>query len=221
MSTPKEQIREKAQNILMLQSLAKSQMAQHDEDGLFDTLEELTDAANEVWDFSFENHLFDGLVVFVNTSSFVFRAIKDNGMTMTALQYAAKIGAEGLALANVLEEEAPEEIDSFQMVHFKLSFFYQVVIVYMQVCNGEDEKEAEPLLKGDILDEFVTIGGMMRSAYEDVRDIAPQSPYVSSLRGLYDQLDRLFNYNGDNGEYNSEAGFRSLHTLSKLLGELE
>lgn len=189
MSTVAEQVREKAKNIRMLQSLVKSQKAQNDDDALFDTIVELIGATNDIRSFSFENNSFEGLVVYVNVSSFVIQFYMEERWYEEALRYAAGVGADGLSLIYKIRQESPAQFDDDKAAHFKYSLLLQVVTAFLGCMN---DKEYEEKFLGEVFkNTFNFVARQTIDAYSELRDISSNSPYVYKGGGIDAKLRQL------------------------------
>jgi len=182
MSTTGDLIREKAQKILMLQSMVKAQLAQQNYEGVISALQEMTEIAEDVMTVSLEDNNFEGLVVYTNATSFILRTHNEVKAYSITLPYSLLIADEALTLILSLELNAPQSVNPFQMAHFKISYVAQVIKIYLYALDVEDNQVLE---QPKFINHLIDLMGAFVAMYDNLKTIAPQSHVIEGLASMY------------------------------------
>lgn len=178
MNTPSEAIREKAQKMLMLMTLVKARREQGDFKAMLDNLAKLDHEAEEIRKYSIDNGLFEGAVVYVNMTSFVFSVYDDDGFHSVSLPYAINVASGLFLMLRRLELDNPEVIDAEKTAHFIAMSLLHIIMPY--VSSLKIKENADVLTQGDVLDAFLDIAAYFQGSFEHLMSVCPQSKMIDS-----------------------------------------
>ncbi len=193
-------IREIAQEILMLQKVATSLYVQNERTKLLDVIFNILSRADEVYQLS-KSKTIDRLVVYVNSTSFVIRMLSDINDNKKAFE----IGVDALhksmfILLNTTAQN--EEIASFKTLQLS-----QLLLIFYQLYSVESNRK----VIDDEVQPFTDLQTLFVISFEDLRTIAPTNCLVSSCMSLYNSLKDVCTL--DYCSYSS-ASAHSLYALS-------
>ena len=219
MSTPNDFIREKAQRILMLQSLIKAQREQNQFELMSDSIAKLDNLAEEVRSYAFDHDLFEGIVVYTNATSFIYRLFEDDGFHSMSLPYSVII-AKGLFvnLAS-LQLGFSKDIDSFKTAHFFSMALSQIIMSYLGALRVKENEDN--LYEADIIGVFKEIVCYFQGAFEYMRQVASQSRMTDLLQKLFNKTREWWKAEDKHRELKISGVLDACNKLYDELGKIE
>ena len=190
MSTPGEIIREKAQKVLMLQSLINMLREQEEYGAMSDSVSQLAGLADEIRAYAVDHDLFEGLIIYTNATSFVFHVYESAGYYSLCLPYSLLAASEIALMLRTFEVKCPAEVDAGKAAHILLMSLSQVIFSYLGALRVKANEDS--LYQQDFKEAFGEIVCYYQGAYEYVRQVDPQSRMIDIHKSLYAQTRALW-----------------------------
>lgn len=184
MTSLEKEIREIAQQVLMMQKIAQVFAAKNDTNKLNDIIFKIKTEADTIYDLSVSGQK-DGLVVYVNATSFIVRTFSDIGNPKEALAYGAEALRKSMAILVNLERNNPYSLPEEMKSSFKIVQLNQLITIIVSDLLGTQSNK--DVLYGDssLLTDMFTL---FLLGFDELKLVAPENLFIKNTIGNYNAL---------------------------------
>lgn len=194
---------------MMLQKMADAMRAKNDTSKLGELINKMMTEAENIYEMSADGKK-DGIVVYINLSSYIFRLLDDMGKKIEAFTFGSLALERSMAMLGKLEKVSPEALTYEMKCNYKTIQLMQLVIINFELQKEPEYKES---LSNDNICLSVALYQLYVKCYEELKMLVPTSPLVLNSAAVYEMImDMRFANTSD-----LEPSFLNLRNLGAQL----
>lgn len=180
-------IRKHGGQILMMQKMAMAMNAQGKTEAMLNLLEQIKDTSDLIFTLAAQGYK-DGLVVYVNATSFITRTLSDAGLTAKAFVSGMEALLRSMELIEIhnqknVFEPIPDEMEC----NFKTIQLLPLVIMFNELANVESNRQ---VFENDF-EPFDDLHQIFIKAMRQLKMLAPTSPYVAQAAPIFNAISQM------------------------------
>ena len=181
------EIRKVGGQILMLQKMAMAMNAQKKTDAMLDQLEKIKDATDKVYTLALQGYK-DGIVVYVNATSFITRTLSEAGLTVKAYISGAESTLKSMELIETYNRMNPlDPVPDEMEYNFKTIQLLPLVIMFNDLAKVESNRQVFE----DDFEPFDDLHQIFIKAMRQLKMFAPMSPVIAQTAPIFNAISNM------------------------------